>query len=225
MIVDCVLIFVDGENLVCRYEEMLSAGRVPRPDNVHIQGCFIWNQRVLNDHLWTVKRLSYYTSVVGDDEFVRRVRQQISSTQWQCMSEKTAYADQMRTGQIVPFVRKKSAKSRKESICDILIAVDVMRACYRDHAETIWIFSGDGDFVQLVGEVIHSGKCAYLSAFSSGLNGDLPYAVDEFHCLDKHFFLSPEEVAMQMEAASTPSLKIQADTLGESSSLPPVGIG
>lgn len=196
--IEQTLIFVDGENLVFRYEEMLNEGHIPRPDNIHIPGCFVWNQRVLNDHLWRIKRLSYYTSVVGDDDRVRTVRQKISATQFVCREiEKKA------TGQIIPFVRKKSNRSRKESICDIAIAVDVMRACYRDHAETVWIFSGDGDFVQLLEEVVHSGKRAYVSAFSSGFNEELRYVVDEFLPLEKYFFLSPEETAAATITAAT----------------------
>ena len=202
MLIDNTLIFVDGENLVFRYKEMLASGRVPRPDNVYIPDCFIWNQRVLNDHIWKIKRLSYYTSAVGDDDYIRDVRQRISATQFICTTERTAHATATRNGQIVPFVRKKTARSRKESICDIAISVDVMRACYRDHAETVWIFSGDGDFVQLVNEVVHSGKCVYVSAFSSGLNEELRLVVDEFLLLDNHFFLSAEEVATAEAAAA-----------------------
>jgi uncharacterized LabA/DUF88 family protein len=201
MSIEQTLIFVDGENLVYRYQEMLALGHVPRPDNVYIKDCFVWNQRVLDDHLWRVKRLSYYTSVVGDDNKLREVREKISETQFVCTTGKTAESTSIRNGQIVPFVRKKSARSRKESICDIAISVDVMRACYRDHAETIWIFSGDGDFVQLIAEVVHSGKCAYVSAFSSGLNDEIRYVVDEFLPLDKHFFLSSEELAAAKAAA------------------------
>jgi uncharacterized LabA/DUF88 family protein len=194
---DEVLIFVDGENLVLRYQEMLKAGRRPAPDNVHVADSFIWNQRVLNDHIWNLKRVSYYTSVVGDDQKLRRVREEIAATSFTCRTGVVAgfgpnYTT--RTGQIVPFVRKKATKSRKESVCDITIAVDVMRACYRDHAKTIWIFSGDGDFLSLFNEVVHNGKLAYASAFSSGLNGDLRYAVDEFLPLDKYFFLEDAPV-------------------------------
>lgn len=188
------LVFIDGENLSFRYKELLAAGRVPRPDNVWVADAFIWNQRVLEDHLWDIKRLSYYTSVVGDDPLVKSVRERVSGTTFNCTTERTATSKSFRSGQIVPFVRKKSSRSRKESICDIAIAVDVMRACYRDHADTIWIFSGDGDFVQLLTEVLHSGKRVYLSAFSSGLNDELRLVVDEFLPLDQHFFLSELEV-------------------------------
>lgn len=193
MSTEVTLIFVDGENLTMRYQEMVRAGRVPAPDNVHIPDCFIWNQRVLDDHIWNLKRISYYTSVTGDDVRVREVRDRIASVMFRC---KTGIVGggfssnfTTRDGQIVPYVRKKSQRSRKESVCDIAIAVDVMRACYRDHAGIIWLFSGDGDFMSLLNEVVHSGKAAYVSALSSGLNEDIRLYVDEFTLLDKYFFL------------------------------------
>lgn len=207
------LVFIDGENLALRYKEMLANGRVPRPDNVWVEDSFIWNQRVLEDHIWDIKRLSYYTSVVGDDPLVRKVREKIGRTGFKCLTDRSTIGSSYRTGQIVPFVRKKSSRSRKESICDIAIAVDVMRACYRDHADTIWIFSGDGDFAALVNEVLHSGKCAYLSAFSSGLNDELPFKVDEFLPLDQHFFLSElevEEAAANVAAAEVAAREVTA---------------
>ena len=191
--IDESLIFVDGENLVLRYQEMLRAGRVAAPDNVHIPDTFIWNQRVLDDNLWNLKRISYYTSATGDDERIRQIRERIGGVTFRCrtghVSGPFSSGFSTRDGQIIPFVRKKAARSRKESICDIAIAVDVMRACYRDHAKIIWLFSGDGDFQTLLSEVVHNGKAAYVSAFSSGLSEDLRFSVDEFTLLDKFFFL------------------------------------
>ena len=134
--VDDTLIFVDGENLSMRYQEMIKAGRTPAPDNLVIENCFVWNNRILQDHQWKIKRLSYYTSVIGDDDKVNEVRQQISSTVFTCFRGMGA-SKMPQTGQLVPFVSKKSSRSRKESVCDIAIAVDVMRACYRDHADTV----------------------------------------------------------------------------------------
>jgi uncharacterized LabA/DUF88 family protein len=143
---------------------------------------------VLEDHYWNIRRISYYTSVVGDDDKIKAVRSAISNTTFKCRAGRDGAAVLNRSGQLIPFVRKKDSKSRKESICDIAIAVDVMRACYRDHTDTIWIFAGDGDFRQLFSEVVHSGKRVYVSAFSSGLHPEIPYAVDEFISLDKYFF-------------------------------------
>jgi uncharacterized LabA/DUF88 family protein len=189
---DRTLIFVDGENLALRYQEMVRSGRRPASDNVLIGDCFVWNHRVLQSAVWNVKRLSYYTSVVGDEKHVRSIRQQISGITYTSttgfLGQAVGHVLTTRSAQIIPFVMKKSSKTRKESICDIAIAVDIMRACYRDHADAIWIFSGDGDFLQLIQEVVHSGKLVYASAFSSGLNEGIPEAVDEFHPLDRYFF-------------------------------------
>lgn len=179
------LVFVDEENLSVRYKKLLNEGRVPRTDNVVVGESFTWSKQIFAKHHWNIKRVSYYTSLVGDDDAVRALRQAISSTTYQCN-----LGDMNRTSQLIPFVRKKSDKSKKESICDIAIAVDVMRACYRDHAPTIWILSGDGDFVQLFNEVVHSGKHVYAAAFSSGMNEEIPLVVDEFFCLDDYFFES-----------------------------------
>lgn len=215
---DETLIFVDGENLTLRYQEMVRAGRTPAPDNVHIRDCFIWNQRVLDDNLWNLKRVSYYTSFTGSDDQVRQIREQIAAVKFNCRTGAIGGAlgtgFTTRTGQIVPFVKKKAARTRKESICDIAITVDVMRACYRDHAKIIWLFSGDGDFMSLLSEVVHNGKSAYVAALSSGLNPDVQFAVDEFMLLDKYFFLaeaaSPETEVALAEPVSAASLPAEA---------------
>lgn len=212
MAIERTLIFVDGENLVFRYQEMIAAGRKPAPGNIHIPDCFIWNQTILDNHLWDLKRIAYHTSVVGDDLKVRQVREEIATTTFSCHVEHVG-KDSVRekAGQIVPFVRKKPSKSKKESICDIALSVDIMRACYRDHADIVWLFSGDGDFLSLINEVIHSGKLAYVSAFSSGLCEEIPYVVDEFLPLDRYFFISEESTA-----ESSSSNEIPNSTLSDS---------
>jgi uncharacterized LabA/DUF88 family protein len=186
---DSTLVFVDGENLSIRYSEMIRAGRIPSADNIIFEDCFIWNNNILKQHLWNLKRISYYTSCVGDDPKINAVREKISSTIFSVSAEMLSMnVFRNYSGQIIPFVRKKSSKSKKEGICDISIAVDIMRACYRDHAQSIWLFSGDGDFIQLCQEIVHSGKMVVASAFSSGLCPEIPMVVDEFISLDKYFF-------------------------------------
>jgi uncharacterized LabA/DUF88 family protein len=192
--ISTTMMFADGENLVFRYQEMLAAGRVPRPSTIHIPDCFVWNEGVFGRFVWSIKRLSYYTSVVGDDLLVTSIREKIGRMRWQCCEDRTRTTERHRSGQIIPVVRKKSGKSRKESICDIAIAVDVLRACYRDHADSIWIFSGDGDFIKLIEEAAHAGKKVNVSAFSSGLSSELKYAVDNFYLLDDVFFMTEEEL-------------------------------
>ena len=205
---DDTLVFIDGENLTLRYQEMLKAGRKPAIGNIHVQDAFVWNQSVLDSHFWNLNRVSYYTSVAGDELKLREVRKLIGGTAFTCktgiVTTVLRSAPSTRTGQIVPFVRKKSARSRKESICDIQIAVDVLRACYRNHAKNIWIFTGDGDFLSLFEEVVHSGKRIYVSALSSGLSDEIPFAVDEFLPIDEYFFSPEDPTSDNTDSPSSP---------------------
>jgi uncharacterized LabA/DUF88 family protein len=115
------------------------------------------------------------------------------------------------TAQIKLFrLSERRACARARSICDIVIAVDVMRACYLNHAVTVWFFSGDGDFVQLINEVFHAGKCANVWAFLSGVNEEIRYVVDDFLLLDKNFFLSDEEVAAPMSDSAVEPAELTA---------------
>lgn len=191
------MLFVDGENLWLRYQAMCSVGFKPWPDNIIIGNCFVWNHRILANAYWNLRRISYHTSMYGGDEELREVREAIAKVRWQVSVDAkpamTRMMDSVYSSQMVPVVRKKSRKSNKESICDIAITVDVMRACYRDHAQTIFVISGDGDFCKLFEEVMHSGKTAYAGALSNGLHPSIPISVDEFFNLDGCFFdLTPQ---------------------------------
>jgi len=197
------LVFVDGENISIRYKQMLSGGRKPRAENVVIGESLAWTNRIFLAANWNIIRVSYYTSISGDDDAVTSLKRAISKTTYLCN-----LGEMQRSGQLIPFVRKKNAKSKKESICDIAIAVDVMRACYRDHAASILILSGDGDFVQLFNEVVHSGKRIFAAAFSSGLNQEIPLVVDEFICLDDLFF-EPTGAPAAILTAATSATKPQ----------------
>lgn len=196
------LIFVDGENLSIRYQHMLNEGRKPMADVVHVQDSFVWSPRILDQYVFDLKRVSYYTSVVGDDPRIRELREVISGTSFTCKVGwvpgplSVQYAT--KTAQILPFVRKRASVSRKESICDIQIAVDVLRACYRNHADELWILTGDGDFLSLFQEVAHTGKTIIAGAFSAGLCADIPHAVDKFICLDQFFFEPDTKVVDQL---------------------------
>jgi uncharacterized LabA/DUF88 family protein len=91
-------------------------------------------------------------------------------------------------GRLVPQVRKRSSKSRKESVCDTAITVEALRAAHREQAQKVVIFSGDGDFIPLYQELMHSGKEVVVGAFSSGLSREVAMVVDTFLDLDTLYF-------------------------------------
>lgn len=117
------LVLVDGENLSVRYRQMIADGRVASPENSVLGEFFVWNEGVLKGWLWDILRISYHTSVVGDQTAVDAAREAISSVRFKCRAEVIALYEKtqmFRTaeGRLVPQVRKRSSKSRKDSVCD-----------------------------------------------------------------------------------------------------------
>lgn len=197
MTAESVTVFIDGENLACRYHEMVKLGRRPRATNVEIDKFFVWNELIFRTYLMSMQRVNYYTSCAGDDMQLEHARRSISNVTYKCYYQQTIGADGTlhyhgMDGRMNPIVKKRRKNSAKESICDIAIAVDVLRACYRDHSDRIWIVSGDGDFLPLIQEAMHSGKQVQIAALSSGLNPQLEFASDDFLLLDDFFFEKDE---------------------------------
>jgi len=178
-----VIAFVDGENLVFRYQEMLAAGRKPRTEVIHEPDCFVWSNTVMEWTQMDLIRVLYYTSVTGDDARVARVRQLISSTGFRCQT-----GERVGGAQIIPRIHKKLANSRKSKVVDVDIAIDVVRAALTMPVDGIWILSGDGDYAPLVKEIVRTNKQVYVAAFSSGLSDELRTGAEAFVDLDGCFF-------------------------------------
>lgn len=185
------ILFVDGENLCMRYQEMLSAGYSPRPGIVHRPDTFVWHGRMtrtVNFQLCKIVRVCYYTSVVGDEPQVIEVKQQLSQIEFESRGD-----DGGMGGRILPVVFKKPAKSKKTRNVDIQIVIDIMRFAFTDAIDRVYLASGDGDYLPLIKEVMRRGKQVELLAFSSGLNEALRYSVDNFYSLDEVFFANNDD--------------------------------
>lgn len=178
------ILFLDGENLVMRFQDLVAAGAVPDSRVVHIRDVFVWHPNIIRWHnLRKVIRVGCYTSVVGDDDRIVEVRKTISKTEFSSDSD-----DGGMPGQVVPIVFKKQARSQKTRNVDIQIVIDVMRYAFTDEIDRVYLASGDGDYLPLLQEVMRRGKQVEVLAFSSGLNEQLSYSVDRFLSLDQVFF-------------------------------------
>lgn len=179
-----VIAFVDGENLLLRYQEMLRSGRRPRADVVHVENRFVWAKGMTRWTRMDLIRVNYYACVAGAREGVEDLSKQIATTTFTCQGE--VYLEG--TAQLLPHVHWKSAQSTKTKVVDIHLTVDAMRATLTMPIDGIFLVSGDGDFDQLLAEVGRSGKQAYVAAFSSGLDPRLKSRVEQFVDLDLVFF-------------------------------------
>lgn len=175
--------FIDGENIVKRFEEMVSAGAIPKDDVLHQAGVLAWHPEITSMYMCEFTRICYYQTVYGDEDKLHTVRQTISGTAYKYISGPFSGG-----GRLAPRIFKKEGRSSKSKSVDINITVDVLRSAHMPSCEVIMLLSGDGDYLPLVEEAMRHGKQVWLCAFSSGLNRDLKYAVDDFFDLDKVFF-------------------------------------
>lgn len=189
MAIQRTFVFVDGENLVMRYQAMVAAGATPKKDVVHVPDVFVWHPEVTTWSCMDIARVTYYTSTTGDQKRVSELKSQIADITFNYNYDPN---DDVQPGmaQLVPKIFHKSSKSQKTRNVDINITIDVMRAAHLANADLLYILSGDGDYLPLIEEVGRHGKEVWLSAFSSGLNEQLRSSVDLFHGLDNFFFAS-----------------------------------
>src|SRR5689334_6309925 len=144
------MMFVDGENLTFRAQEVLSAnGVVPTEGPFWNKDRFIWQPalqgvHVINqgrNYLETLAvRSYYYTSLTGDADSLNQVRSKL----WDLG--------------FTPRVFKKHKQTEKAKGVDITLTKDMLLHAVNNHYDVAVLVAGDGDYVPLVDEVKHLGK-------------------------------------------------------------------
>ena len=179
-----MMTFIDGENLVMRYQYLLKQGRTPKPnpEMKYLQDVYVWHPGSFSPKTDHVIRATYYTYVVGDDAKVTDVEDAIKEFGFQ------AKRGIQRVFNLYPKVFKKPKKSVSGKGVDIQMTVDILTHTYQNNVDAIYLLSGDGDYAPLINEVIRMGKQVYVAAFSSGLNPKLKTVADEFTLLDDVYF-------------------------------------
>jgi uncharacterized LabA/DUF88 family protein len=175
------MLFIDGENLLIRFEAMLSNGRKPVVDIMHAPGEFVWAPNFAQYKDLEITRASYYTTHVGDDLTQRNLEESLAKLPWHCHRTRVS-------GSMNPHVFRKSKKSQKTASVDINIAIDVLRHCYQKDVGAVYIVAGDGDYIPLIKEAMRTGTRVFVGALSDGLNSALPIVPDSFDLLDRVFF-------------------------------------
>ena len=191
------MIFIDGENLVMRYQAMLEQGYEPSDGIIHEPDYFVWHPKISTNTLLDLIRVLYYTSAVGDENKITAAKKRIAEVHYQFHSESV-----LGNAQIYPCVFKKLAQSKKTRSVDINIVIDIMKYAYSDAIDQIYLISGDGDYLPLIHEVMQKGKQVMVGALSSGLNHTLVHSVDEFINLDNFFFKPKTDVQSTIVTAA-----------------------
>lgn len=183
-----IMMFIDGENLVSRYQDLLKQGRIQSPDVRHGENVFVWHPMTYSPGPDHIIRAYYYSAVVGDqmllDKFIEDIKAQDFA--------QNTYANLTNT--LFPKLFKKGKGMRSKGV-DIQLTTDLLQHTYRDNFDVACIFTGDADFLPVIEEVMRAGKTVCLGAFSSGLSPQLVMKVDRFIDLDKIYFHAKKEEA------------------------------
>lgn len=179
--------FIDGENLVCRYQAMLALGRTPTNEVKHRRDIFAWGLGSIQPGLNVVLRATYYTYAFGGhnvDQDVSREIQSLCFTQYSPIGQPIA----SRLGNnLYPKVFTKP-KDRSGKGVDIQMTVDVLSNTYQNNLDVVYLVSGDGDYEPLISECQRQGKLVFVAALSNGLSPRLPLVADRFTNLDHYYF-------------------------------------
>lgn len=179
-----MMVFIDGENITHRYQDMINKGYQPKNDGKikHIKDVCVWHNditlinRIIDKH--EIVRAIYYTYATGDDIKIQEIVGTIKSYTFY------KYNYSALPNILYPCVFKKKSQSISGKGVDIKMTIDIMNHVYCNNIDTVYLITGDGDFIPVVDEVIRCGKQIYLAAFSSGLNPELKNRVDCFVSLD-----------------------------------------
>jgi hypothetical protein len=177
-----LMAFIDGENVVARYQTLIRTGRRPHPKIVHVPDEFAWSPHLVLPGLMEPIRAYYYTSVIGDADRVREVEALIRA-QLFCPNESQSAVK----AYLYPRVFKKPKKSQKTTTVDIQLTVDALSHTFQNDLDAVLLITGDGDYVSLARQIVARGKRLFVAAFSVGLSTPLQASSDQFMDLDPAF--------------------------------------
>jgi uncharacterized LabA/DUF88 family protein len=186
-----LMIFADGENLVCRYQAILKGGRTPRKEVRHVQDSYVWCPLFMPRGSYAASRAIYYTSVQGDLAKVRATADELRELRlfpnhapdW--AHERTLYPK--------VFARPRGREEAKG--IDVQLAVDVLSNVYQDNCDAVLLMAGDGDYAPILDESIRRGKITLVAAFSDGLSESVRERADTFYTLDDYYCEEVSSVA------------------------------
>ena len=182
------LYLVDGENLLLRFEESIKSGQIQAKGLIYSAGRYVWHPKITQQFLHDILRVSYYTTMVGDDSAINALTNDLHAI----LCRYTEFVERPNNSRqlIVPHVFKKEGRSTKTKSVDINITIDALRHANNRSVNSITLITGDGDYVPLVQELQRNGVNVTVMAFSNGLSEKLRQAPDDFLNLDEIFFAS-----------------------------------
>ncbi|WP_010499995.1 NYN domain-containing protein [Paenibacillus elgii] len=179
-----MMVFIDGENITMRFQELKSRLKVREGVN-ELRDVYVWRtettQTACDIGKHEIIRATYYTYAIGDETRQQEINDEVKS-----MTFSSNYNSSL-PNNLYPYVLRKVRNKAAKGV-DIKMTLDMIHHANNNNYDTALLISGDGDYLPVIEEVIRAGKQVYLAAFSSGLNPKLKSAVDYFIDLDPIYF-------------------------------------
>lgn len=174
------MIFVDGENLSIRYNELLN-GKSPKNHISFEKDIYIWSSqinRIRYNRYCSFIRKYYYSSVQGDEDKVNEVKDKLKAIGIQS-----------------PIIFKKQKGKRSKRV-DITLAVDMLKHAYNKNMDIAILVAGDEDYIPLVKAVKDAGciVCLWFFEDCPGLSKKLKMEVDYFFDISWFLFKTEDEI-------------------------------
>ena len=186
-----VMFFIDGENLVCRYQDMLKNGYEPNPAILHEENVYVWHSDVIRANVGNIIRVNYYTSAQATEEKIYSLTEDIKKIEYHYQGPPVGTGGSWGgihhedfIGHIVPHIFKKKEKEARSRLVDISITIDMLHYASLQMLDAVYLISGDGDFIPLIKEVMRRGVRVHIMSLSSGRNPKLLISGDEYECID-----------------------------------------
>ena len=177
-----MMVFIDGENLVLRFQDILRQSNLPKNDVSHLNDVYVWHPQTISASQNEIIRANIYLSATGDEDKINEIAESVKRLSFVKDNHSSL------PNNLFPYVFKKKNKNQKAKGVDIKMCVDILTHAFYDNYDTAFIVGGDGDYLPVIEEIIRRGKQVHLAAFSSGLNPNLLKMVDKFIELDNIYF-------------------------------------
>jgi uncharacterized LabA/DUF88 family protein len=180
--IERVMLFIDGDNLLARFQSLLREGRTPLESVTHVPDRILWSVTDENVPLqfnFDIIRATYYVSVAGDGPALNEVSAALRKMPV-CRSTNRA--------RLFPRVFRKDVGTMKAKAIDTQLAVDAVTHILSDNLDVLYLLTGDGDFAPVLEVAIKAGKKTWLGAFSGSVSSRLLDLTDEAISLDRLYF-------------------------------------
>lgn len=171
------MVFVDGENLVTRYVELLGK-EASKAHVVYEPEIFVWmrGSKIRKNVKCDIVRVYYYTSAVGDE-----------SSRFEILEKMKA------AGIETPRVFKRS-KGRRAKGVSISLATEMLTHAHQKNYDMAILVAGDESYVPLVQAVKAEGHRVILWFFEDGVSKRLEHEVDHAFDISNFLLREPREI-------------------------------